>query len=86
MAVGVVCGAEVSTILVDEENDEISDESDGIDIEDEDEVEVEAVADAELGLEIPIVLGKNILFFAAQQSCELSAPQHQLPSSSHSDI
>jgi hypothetical protein len=68
VAVGVVRGAEVSTILVDEENEEISDESNGIDVEDDDEADIEAVADAELGLEFPIVVGKKILFFVPQQS------------------
>jgi hypothetical protein len=93
VAVGFVCGVKVSTILVDEENDEVNDserddveDCDGINVEDDEEDDIEAAADAELGLEIPIVVGKKILFFVAQQSCELNKPQHQLPSSSHSDI
>jgi len=97
VAMGVVCGAEVSTVpagVTDEEKEEIVDESsaysvgscDRIDVEDDDEGDVEVGGDAELGLEIPIVAGRKIFFFEAQQSCELSMPQHQLPSSSHSDI
>lgn len=93
VAVGVVCGVEVLTVFVDKEGEEIRDASDGDDVEDwdaidveYDEADVEVTADTELGLEIPTVVGKKSLFFEAQQSCEVSAPQHQLPSSSHNEI